>query len=198
MEIPNYKFKSEPSQKVASASHETDAAAEKLAALPVEGSSVLTTMRTGGLLPDPQHLQHQALSPDIRKTLKAGLCPAFHWQSVFSTLKDERLSSSSSGNIYTLLPVSCHRYHPVFGGNRSGPGASGSSGTEEAGGKGANTAAALAVQGMDCAFICLMGEENAGLFLHLLDDAGVRCVPSRCRGASGKISRWKHHRASTV
>ena len=38
-EIPNYKFKSEPSQKAASASHETDAAAENSSAAPVEGSS---------------------------------------------------------------------------------------------------------------------------------------------------------------
>lgn len=38
-EIPNYKFKSEPSQKAASASHETDAAAENSSAAPIEGSS---------------------------------------------------------------------------------------------------------------------------------------------------------------
>ena len=38
-EIPNYKFKSEPSQKAASASLETDAAAENSSAAPVEGSS---------------------------------------------------------------------------------------------------------------------------------------------------------------
>ena len=38
-EIPNYKFKSEPSQKAASASHETDAAVENSSAAPVEGSS---------------------------------------------------------------------------------------------------------------------------------------------------------------
>ena len=47
----------------------------------------------------------------------------------------------------------------------------------EAGGKGANTAAALTALGLDCACICLMGEENAGLFLRLLDAAGVRCIP---------------------
>ena len=47
----------------------------------------------------------------------------------------------------------------------------------EAGGKGANTAAALTLLGVDCACICLMGEENAGLFLRLLDAAGVRCIP---------------------
>ena len=39
----------------------------------------------------------------------------------------------------------------------------------EAGGKGANTAAALIALGLDCACICLMGEENAGLFLRLLE-----------------------------
>ena len=47
----------------------------------------------------------------------------------------------------------------------------------EAGGKGANTAAALTALGLDCACICLMGEENAGLFLRLLDAAEVRCIP---------------------
>ena len=63
----------------------------------------------------------------------------------------------------------------------------------EAGGKGANTAAALTALGLDCACICLMGEENAGLFLRL--ECAVS--PSRCPGVSGRTSRWKHPRGST-
>ena len=85
--------------------------------------------------------------------------------------------SSFGGNIYTLSlcpAIDTTLYLEEIGLDRELPVHREHS---EAGGKGANTAAALAVQGVDCACICLMGEENAGLFLHLLDDAGVRCVP---------------------
>lgn len=69
----------------------------------------------------------------------------------------------------------------------------------EAGGKGANTAAALTALGLDCACICLMGEENAGLFLRLLDAAGVRCIPIPLPGViPGATSRWKHPRTVRV
>ena len=78
--------------------------------------------------------------------------------------------SSFGGNIYTLSlcpAIDTTLYLEEIGLDRELPVHREHS---EAGGKGANTAAALAVQGVDCAFICLMGEENAGLFLHLLDE----------------------------